>query len=183
MKIGDLAKRSGLSAHTLRYYERIGLLPYADRDASGQRDYDETILIWIEFLRRLKETGMPIRDMLAYASLRNGGPATEQARHDILLAHRRQVQATITSLQANLLVLDQKIAGYAATMPRTHDDDTTQNTPATNTKHIPQPGQQRNACSNSGASATDFSGTNSNGRGSADHRNPIPARPARTRGN
>ena len=57
MKIGELAKRSGLSAHTIRYYERIGLLPYADRDQSSQRDYDASILIWIAFLGRLKTTG------------------------------------------------------------------------------------------------------------------------------
>ena len=61
MKIGQLAKRSGLSAYTIRYYERIGLLPRADRDRSGQRDYDASILTWIEFLDRLKTTGMPIR--------------------------------------------------------------------------------------------------------------------------
>jgi DNA-binding transcriptional MerR regulator len=52
MKIGELAKRSELSAHTIRYYERIGLLPYADRDRSGQHDYDASILIWIKFLHR-----------------------------------------------------------------------------------------------------------------------------------
>lgn len=61
MKIGELAKRSGLTAHTIRYYERIGLLPYADRDQSSRRDYDASILAWIEFLGRLKTTGMPIR--------------------------------------------------------------------------------------------------------------------------
>ena len=53
MKIGELAKRSGLSAHTIRYYERIGLLPYAHRDQSSHRDYDESILTWIEFVDRL----------------------------------------------------------------------------------------------------------------------------------
>jgi DNA-binding transcriptional MerR regulator len=76
MKIGDLAKRSGLSAHTLRYCERIGLLPYADRNRSGQHDYDAAILTWIEFLGRLKTTGMPIRDMLRYAELVGGGNNT-----------------------------------------------------------------------------------------------------------
>ena len=54
MKIGDLARRSGLSVHTIRYYERIGLLPRADRDASGHRDYDAAILTWIGFLDRIK---------------------------------------------------------------------------------------------------------------------------------
>jgi 4-carboxymuconolactone decarboxylase len=70
MRIGEIARLSGLSAHTLRYYERIGLLPYADRDRSGQRDYDASILAWTEFLGRLKTTGMPIREMLRYAALR-----------------------------------------------------------------------------------------------------------------
>lgn len=64
MKICELAKRSGLSAHTIRYYERIGLLPYADRDRSSRRDYDASILVWIAFIGRLKTTGMPIREML-----------------------------------------------------------------------------------------------------------------------
>jgi DNA-binding transcriptional MerR regulator len=50
MKIGELAKRSGLSTYTIRYYEQIGLLPYADRDRSRRRDYDISILTWIEFL-------------------------------------------------------------------------------------------------------------------------------------
>ncbi|MDP2696721.1 MerR family transcriptional regulator [Thalassospira sp.] len=126
MKIGELAKRSRLSVHTLRYYEHIGLMPPADRDASGHRDYDETILIWIEFLGRLKTTGMPIRDMLTYAKLRNSGPATEKARHDLLVDHRAHVQACMNNLQANLLVLDAKIADYAATMQRMQNDDATE---------------------------------------------------------
>ena len=52
MRIGELARRSGLSAHTIRYYERIGLLPYADRDRARRRDYDASILVWIEFIGR-----------------------------------------------------------------------------------------------------------------------------------
>ena len=84
MKIGELAKRSGLTAHTIRYYERIGLLPFADRDQSGLRDYDASILNWIEFLGRLKETGMPIREMLRYAALRERGVGTEAERRILL---------------------------------------------------------------------------------------------------
>src|SRR5208282_718285 len=113
MKIGELAKRSGLTAHTIRYYERIGLLPYAVRDQSRQRDYDASILIWIEFLGRLKTTGMPIREMLRYAALRNGGAATEPERRELLEQHRERVRKRVAELQACLLVLDDKIAGYA----------------------------------------------------------------------
>ncbi len=118
MKIGELAKRSGLSAHTIRYYERIGLLPYADRDQSSQRDYDASILIWIEFLGRLKTTGMPIRDMLRYAKLRERGATTETERRALLKEHREHIRAHVTELQTCLLVLDTKIAGYASSKQR-----------------------------------------------------------------
>jgi DNA-binding transcriptional MerR regulator len=123
MKIGDLAKRSGLSAHTIRYYERIGLLPYADRDQSRQRDYDASILVWIEFLGRLRTTGMPIRDMLRYAVLREDGVGTEAERREILEQHRARVRSQVAELQASLLVLDTKIAGYAGQEQRMKDND------------------------------------------------------------
>lgn len=113
MKIGELARRSGLSAHSIRYYERIGLLPYAGRDQSRQRDYDESILVWIEFLRRLKTTGMPIRDMLRYATLRAQGPNTGSERRALLEQHRQQVHDHVAELQACLVILDAKIVGYA----------------------------------------------------------------------
>jgi DNA-binding transcriptional MerR regulator len=118
MKIGELAKRSELSAHAIRYYERIGLLPYADRDQSGQRDYDASILTWIEFLGRLKTAGMPIRDRLRYAALRTRGAGTEAERRQLLERHRERVRARVAELHACLLVLDAKIAGYAGTEKR-----------------------------------------------------------------
>lgn len=123
MKIGQLVKRTGLTAHTIRYYERIGLLPYADRDQSGQRDYDQSILTWIEFLGHLKATGMPIREMLHYAALRATGPATEAGRREILEQHRERVRAQLAELSDCLLVLDAKIAGYADTSKRMKEYD------------------------------------------------------------
>ncbi|MGZ2484148.1 DNA-binding transcriptional MerR regulator [Rhizobium pisi] len=123
MKIGELAKRSGLSAYTIRYYERIGLLPHADRDRSGRRDYDASILTWIEFLDRLKSTGMPIREMLHYAALRERGVGTESERGALLEQHRERVRAHVAELQACLLVLDTKIAGYAGQEQRKNDHD------------------------------------------------------------
>ncbi|MBK3801057.1 MerR family DNA-binding transcriptional regulator [Azospirillum brasilense] len=123
MKIGDLAKRSGLTAHTIRYYERIGLLPYADRNQSRHRDYDASILTWIEFLGRLKTTGMPIRDMLRYAALREKGAGTEAERRALLEQHRERVRAQVDELNACLLVLDTKIDGYVETEQRKTDDD------------------------------------------------------------
>lgn len=122
MKIGEVAQRSGLSAHTIRYYERIGLLPFAGRDHSGQRDYDASILAWIEFLGHLKTTGMPIRNMLEYARLRDLGDATGPERRQMLEKHHAAVQAKIATLQSCLHVLDTKIAGYADAEKRITQD-------------------------------------------------------------
>src|SRR5271156_4832301 len=108
MRIGDLAKRTGLTADTIRYYERIKLLPRASRGSSRQRDYDASILTWIEFLGRLKTTGMPIRGMLHYAALRKRGVGTEAERRELLERHRAAVCAHVAELQACLLALDTK---------------------------------------------------------------------------
>lgn len=118
MKIGDVAKRTGLSVHTIRYYERIGLIPVAAKDGSGQRMYGESIFPWIEFLGRLKTTGMPIKGMLRYARLRADGPATEPERCAMLVTHREAVRERVAELQACLLILDGKIADYSASMKR-----------------------------------------------------------------
>jgi len=127
MKIGDIAGQTGLTAHTIRYYERIGLLPFAPRDSTGQRVYDASILTWIEFLGRLKTTGMSIQEMLRYAGLRAQGAATEDARCKLLTEHRDQVRLKVAELQACLLVLDNKIAGYAHTQQRTEKCKTRSN--------------------------------------------------------
>ncbi|UXN04228.1 MerR family transcriptional regulator [Bartonella sp. HY406] len=112
MKIGELAQRSGLSCHTIRYYERIGLLPYADRDGGGQRDYDKTILTWVCFLKNLKATGMPLAQMLEYATLRDKGDASITERRQKLEQHRKKVAQDIKQLQENLQLLDKKIIAY-----------------------------------------------------------------------
>lgn len=114
MKIGELARRTGLTAHTIRYYERIGLLPHAWRDSSGQRDYDDGVLAWIAFLGRLKTTGMPIREMLLYARLREQGPGTGPERRRLLEKQRDRVCAHLAELESCLAVLDTKIADYAS---------------------------------------------------------------------
>ena len=112
MKIGELASRTGLTAHTLRYYERIGLLPRAYRGASKQRDYDPSIIVWIDFLLRLKTTNMPLKKMLLYAKLREAGSSTDAARAELLKAHRVVVKDHIAELQNCLNILDRKIEGY-----------------------------------------------------------------------
>jgi DNA-binding transcriptional MerR regulator len=109
MRIGELAKRSGLSVHTIRYYETIGLLPCPSRDASGQRKYDVSILAWIDFLARLKAAGMPIKEMICYADLWQRGPATAARRRKLLEDQRERVRARIVELKSCLGVIDKKI--------------------------------------------------------------------------
>ncbi|HEU5047239.1 MAG TPA: MerR family transcriptional regulator [Rickettsiales bacterium] len=112
MKIGELAKQSGLTVHTIRYYERIGLLPYAVRDKSRQRDYDVSILGWIQFLNRLKMTGMPIREILEYGNLRERGAETAAQRQEMLKRHKKRIEHQMAELEASLSALDVKIALY-----------------------------------------------------------------------
>lgn len=114
MKIGTLAARSGVSVDTLRYYEKIGLLPKVDRDSGGRRAYGETDLSWIEFLLKLKATGMPMRDRIEYARLRAEGPHTAAARREILERHRESLLARRAELDACIDLMDRKITMYAA---------------------------------------------------------------------
>ncbi|WP_417694214.1 MerR family transcriptional regulator [Roseibium sp.] len=134
MKIGVLSQKCGFSSHTIRYYEKIGLLPRADRDAGGRRNYDASILTWLEFLGRLKATGMPIREMLRYADLRQSGPSTQGERRDLLVKHQSAVRRTLVDLQNNLTVLDNKIATYGNSLSTQMDEDDAQRKPDTLSK-------------------------------------------------
>ena len=110
--IGEVAERTGLSAHTLRWYERIGLLDHPARSHHGQRRFSEADLGWLAFLGNLRATGMPVAAMLRYTELVRAGDGTRAERRELLIAHREEVRARIRDLQANLLVLDYKIDLY-----------------------------------------------------------------------
>lgn len=114
MKIGTLAKKVGLTPHTLRYYERIGLLPPVYRDSGGQRDYDEATLQRLVFLGKMRTTGMPLRQMRRYVSLVASGDNTIGERRALLEAHRDDVRARMLELERCLAVLDKKIEGYCS---------------------------------------------------------------------
>lgn len=110
--IREASERTGLTAHTLRYYERIGLVPDVPRDERGQRLYGEQEIRWITFLTKLRLTGMPIQQMQQYAALVLAGEASVDARRELLEAHRAEVVARLEELQENLAVLDYKINLY-----------------------------------------------------------------------
>ncbi|CAB3769227.1 MerR family transcriptional regulator [Burkholderia paludis] len=105
---------TGVSAHTLRYYEQAGLLRAISRTAAGHRLYAPADLDWLAFVMRLKATGMPIAQMQAFAALRAQGEPTFGARRELLVAHRDAVRAHIAVLQASLDAIGDKIAYYEA---------------------------------------------------------------------
>ncbi|GGW89078.1 MerR family transcriptional regulator [Streptomyces noursei] len=111
--ISEVAEHTGLSAHTLRWYERIGLMPHVDRTHTGQRRFTNRDLDWLELVSRLRLTGMPVADMVRYAELVREGESTFPEREELLTRHREDVRQRIADLQSTLAVLDYKIDIYA----------------------------------------------------------------------
>ena len=103
---------SGFSLDTLRYYERIGLLPKIGRTASGRRVFSEVDLKWLGLLRCLRDTGMPVAEMLQFVRLMNGGEATVTERAEVLAAHHQRVEDQISRLQGHLEQIRRKIDIY-----------------------------------------------------------------------
>ena len=111
--IAEAAESLGLTADTLRYYEKDGLLLRpVPRDGSGHRRYDEADLRWIELVTRLRSTGMPIRDVRRYADLVRAGDGNEEERLALLQAHRDEVRRQLAEVTAHLGAIDLKIALY-----------------------------------------------------------------------
>ncbi|MFM0042813.1 MerR family transcriptional regulator [Paraburkholderia sediminicola] len=131
LTIGEVAGTIGVSTHTLRYYEQAGLIRAVGRTQAGHRLYSPADLDWLQFLMRLKATGMPIAGMQAFAVLRADGQPTVGERRDMLVAHRDTVLARIAELQSNLGAIIDKIAYYetagqqpAASTPTRQIDET-----------------------------------------------------------
>jgi DNA-binding transcriptional MerR regulator len=112
LTIAQAAEESGLSAHTLRYWERAGLLTPITRNGSGHRRYAEQDLERIKFLTKLRATGMPIRQVRRYAELLNRGDATEEERLALLEGHREAVRARLEETAGHLELIDWKIDLY-----------------------------------------------------------------------
>ena len=113
LSIADAAAATGLTTHTLRYYERDGLLlEPVDRASSGHRRYTEQDLGWIVMVTKLRSTGMPIREVRAYAELCRAGDGNEPERLALLHAHRARVLAQLAEVQENLSAIEFKIGIY-----------------------------------------------------------------------
>jgi DNA-binding transcriptional MerR regulator len=113
LSIAEAARRAGVSVHTLRYYERAGLVvTTVDRTAGGRRRYQQLDLDWITVCTKLRSTGMPIKTIRRYAQLVSAGRGNEQERLDLMEAHRAEVAAKLAEVQENLQLIDHKIDVY-----------------------------------------------------------------------
>lgn len=119
LSIAEVAARTGLTAHTLRYYERDGLLlGEVGRSPSGHRRYTERDVGWITMLTRLRATGMPIREVRAYADLCRVGEGNEEERLAIMNAHRDRVLAQLAQVNEHLGAINAKIGIYESRLGR-----------------------------------------------------------------
>lgn len=112
MTITEVSKRYEISADTLRYYERVGLIPRVNRNKSGIRDYTEKDCGWVEFIKCMRGAGLPVETLIEYVDLFQRGDATAGARKDILLEQRRLLVLRIEAMQKTLARLDYKIERY-----------------------------------------------------------------------
>ncbi len=120
LTIQEMSAATNVSAHTLRYYERIGLLRDVKRNAQGYRVYSQYNITWIEFLLRLRDTGMPIAEIQQFAELRSQGDGTASARRQMLDQHQQQLQHQLIQLQDHLTHIGDKIQYYRELEKKTH---------------------------------------------------------------
>lgn len=112
LTIQEVAQATGLSAHTLRYYERVGLIHPIDREQNSHRRYTSDDVGWIDFLTKLRATGMSIKDMQRYAALQRRGDETLPERVEMLKSLRDRVEAHMDELNEHLKLIYYKIELY-----------------------------------------------------------------------
>jgi MerR family transcriptional regulator, aldehyde-responsive regulator len=116
MTITEASKKYDLSQDTLRYYERIGLIPTVNRNKSGIRNYTEENCRWVEFIKCMRNAGLPIEALIEYVTLFQQGDKTIQARKELLIEQREQLVKRIEEMKSTLERLDYKIASYEQTI-------------------------------------------------------------------
>lgn len=112
MTISEVSRKFDITADTLRYYERVGLLPTVNRTSSGQRDYDEKDIGWIEFIKCMRGAGLPIEVLIEYVGLFQQGDSTIEARKELLVEQREILRQKLEAVQATINRLDYKIDIY-----------------------------------------------------------------------
>ncbi len=112
MTIREVCEKYDISADTLRYYERIGLIPPVPRTSGGIRNYDEVSCNWIELMKCMRQSGVQIEALIEYVKLYNQGDSTIQARKELLIQQRDRLQEKMASMQESLERLNKKIEHY-----------------------------------------------------------------------
>ncbi|MDD9149643.1 MULTISPECIES: MerR family transcriptional regulator [unclassified Sporolactobacillus] len=112
MNISEVSEKYALSPDTLRYYERIGLIPKVHRTPGGIRAYEEGDLKWVEFVKCMRSAGLSIEVLIKYIRLFEQGDTTLKKRKELLLEQRHLLAAKIHTMQETLALLDRKIEGY-----------------------------------------------------------------------
>ena len=112
MKIAEVSEQYGISTDTLRYYERVGLIPSVNRNESGIRDYNELDLRRVDFIKCMRSAGLPIEVLIEYVALVQQGDGTIEARKEILIEQRELLAARMKEMQKTLDILDHKIEVY-----------------------------------------------------------------------
>ena len=112
MKIADVSEQYGISTDTLRYYERVGLIPPVNRNDSGIRDYNELDLRRVDFIKCMRSAGLPIEVLIDYVALVQKGDKTIEARKEILKEQRQLLTARMQEMQKTLDILDHKTEDY-----------------------------------------------------------------------
>lgn len=116
LTVAQTAEATGVTAHTLRYYERVGLIRPVARNEGNQRRYSTADVEWVAFLLRLRDTGMPIAQMREYADLRQLGDTTIEHRLRLLEAHQVAVREQITLLREHEKALAAKMRAYRSAL-------------------------------------------------------------------
>jgi len=112
MKIGEVSEKFEISSDTLRYYERVGLIPTVNRNESGIREYTELDIRRVDFIKCMRSAGLPIEVLIEYVALVQQGDQTIEARKEILKEQRNLVATRIQEMQKTLTLLDHKIEVY-----------------------------------------------------------------------
>jgi DNA-binding transcriptional MerR regulator len=112
MKIAEVSEKYGLSVDTLRYYERVGLIPPVNRSDSGIRDYNELDLRRVDFIKCMRSAGLPVEILIDYVALVQQGDKTIEARKDILIEQRKLLVDRMNEMQKTLDILEHKIEVY-----------------------------------------------------------------------
>ena len=115
--IGEFSRLVNISIYTLRYYENENLI-IPDREKNGRRSYSEKDVSWIQFIKRLKDTGMPIREIQKYAKLRASGDVTMNERMEMLIKHRTVLKEKIAKYNEHLKKLNDKIDYYKVSIDK-----------------------------------------------------------------